>query len=78
VVTDAIAAAGLGPGRYRMSRWDLQVGEDQAARSPDGSHLVGSAVTMRQNEKILREKVRLTAAESYRLLVTNPRSVLGL
>jgi N-acetylglucosamine-6-phosphate deacetylase len=78
VVTDAIAAAGLGPGRYRMSRWDLQIGEDMAARSPDGSHLVGSAVTMKQNEAILREKVGLSAQDCRRLLVENPASLLGL
>jgi N-acetylglucosamine-6-phosphate deacetylase len=77
VVTDAIAAAGLGPGRYRLSRWDLQIGEDLAARSPDGSHLVGSAVTMNQSEAVLREKVGLTAADCHRLLVTNPSAFLG-
>src|SRR5205814_4230702 len=48
VVTDAIAAAGMGPGRYRMGRWDLLVGPDMVARAPDGSHLVGSAGTMKQ------------------------------
>ena len=77
VVTDAIAAAGLGPGRYRMSRWDLQIGEDMAARSPDGSHLVGSAVTMKQNEVVLREKVGLSAEDCRRLLVENPGELVA-
>ena len=46
VTTDAMSAAGLGPGAYKMGRWNVVVGEDLAARSPDGSHLIGSAVSM--------------------------------
>ncbi len=46
VVTDAIAPAGLGPGRYSLGRWDLQIGDDLVARSPNGSHLVGSALNI--------------------------------
>ena len=34
VVTDAIAPASLGPGRYKLGRWDLQIGEDMVARAP--------------------------------------------
>jgi N-acetylglucosamine-6-phosphate deacetylase len=75
VVTDAIAAAGLGPGRYRLSRWDIQVGDDFAARSPDKSHLVGSAATMMQNEVVLRERVKLSADDCDRLLRLNPARV---
>src|SRR5262249_3848742 len=46
IVTDAIAPAGLGPGRYTLGRWDLVIGQDMVARSPDGAHFVGSAGTM--------------------------------
>ena len=41
IVTDAMAAAGLGPGRYKLGRWEVLVGDDGAARAPDGSHLIG-------------------------------------
>ncbi len=34
IVTDAMAAAGLGPGRYTIGRWDLILGEDMVARAP--------------------------------------------
>jgi N-acetylglucosamine-6-phosphate deacetylase len=78
VVSDAIAAAGLGPGRYRLSRWEVEVGDDFAARSPDGSHLVGSAVTMQQSERVLREKIGLSAADCHRLLVQNPSALLAM
>jgi hypothetical protein len=48
-----------------------------AARSPDGSHLLGAAVTMPQNEAVLREKVGLSQADCRRLLVENPAKLLG-
>src|SRR5258708_6273026 len=37
VVTDAIAAAGMGPGVHRLGRWEIKIGEDGVAHSPDGS-----------------------------------------
>ncbi|MDB5326103.1 MAG: N-acetylglucosamine-6-phosphate deacetylase [Phycisphaerales bacterium] len=76
VVTDAIAAAGLGPGQYRLSRWKITVGDDLAARAPDGSHLVGSAMTMPQNAANLLTKMGLRAADVKRLLVDNPARLL--
>ena len=39
-VTDAISAARLGPGLYSLAGWDIKVGDDLVARSPDGSHFV--------------------------------------
>ena len=75
VVTDAISAAGLGPGRYSLGRWNLEI-KDGAARSPDGTHLVGSAVTMQQSFENLTEKVGLTPSEASMLLARNPRLAL--
>jgi N-acetylglucosamine-6-phosphate deacetylase len=77
VVTDAVAPAGRGPGRFRLGRWDLVVGEDLVARAPDGSHLVGSAVAMPRAVKNLIEHVGLTPAEAEQLTVHNPRKVMG-
>ncbi len=48
VVTDAMAAAGLGVGQHRLGRWQVDVGEDLAAWAPDRSHLVGSAMSMKR------------------------------
>jgi N-acetylglucosamine-6-phosphate deacetylase len=76
IVTDAIAPAGLGPGRYRLARWDLLIGEDMVARAPDGSHFVGAAITMRQSHVNLREKFRLSPDRCRQLLVDSPRRVL--
>jgi N-acetylglucosamine-6-phosphate deacetylase len=78
IVSDAMAAAGLGPGRYRLSRWDVVVGDDLAARAPDGSHLVGAAMSVRQNVAVLTGRLGLTAAQCRVLTVDNPRTAVGL
>ena len=78
VVSDAIAAAGLGPGRYTLGHWDLLIGDDMVARAPDGSHLVGSAGTMDRSAKNLREQLKLTDVEVRRLTCENPRKAIGL
>ena len=59
VVTDAIAPAGLGPGRYTLGRWDVVIDEDMVPRAPDRSHFIGSGVTMRQSAANLLEALQL-------------------
>ena len=76
VVTDAVAPAGLGPGLYTLARWQIRVGEDMVARAPDGSHFVGSAISMPESERRLREKLGLTAAECEKLTSLNPAKTL--
>jgi N-acetylglucosamine-6-phosphate deacetylase len=78
VVSDAMAAAGLGPGRYRLSRWEVVVGDDLAARAPDGSHLVGAAMSLRRAEKNLREALHLSERDCRTLLADNPRRAVGI
>ena len=76
VVTDAMSAAGLGPGRHKLGRWEVDVGDDLAAWAPDRSHLVGSAMTLPQAADNLRTHLRLGEDEIDRLLRINPRSLL--
>jgi N-acetylglucosamine-6-phosphate deacetylase len=78
VVSDAVAPAGLGPGRYTLGRWDLVIGDDLVARAPDGSHLVGSAVNMQRQAENLAKHVGLDAAQVARLTSENPRRAIGL
>ena len=78
VVTDAMAAAGLGPGRHRLGRWEVEVGDDLAAWAPDRSHLVGSAMTMPQARRNLTEQLQITSDRIRRLTCTNPGSALDL
>lgn len=75
VVTDAIAPAGKGPGRYSMGRWDLVIGDDLVARAADGSHLVGSAMNMPRAFDNLVRHVKLSEADARRLTVINPGRV---
>lgn len=78
IVTDAIAPAGLGPGRYTLGRWDLQIGDDLVARSLDGSHLVGSALNMPGVIERLTRELNFTPKRIERLIVVNPRRALGM
>lgn len=77
VVTDAIAPAGLGPGDYTISRWRLKIGEDLVARAPDGSHLVGAAMSMPRVTENLRS-IGLSDADIERITRLNPKHAIGL
>lgn len=78
IVSDAVAPAGLGPGRYTMGRWDLLIGQDMVARAPDGSHFVGSAITMKQAHANLVGPVGLSDELATRLTRDNPMRAVGL
>jgi N-acetylglucosamine-6-phosphate deacetylase len=78
IVTDAIAPAGLGPGRYTFGRWDLVVGDDMVPRAPDRSHLVGSGITMKQNAVNLRRALGLSEAVVRKITLENPRIAIGV
>jgi len=77
VVTDAMSAAGLGPGRYTLGHWDVLVGQDMVARAPDGSHLIGFAGTMPRSHQNLVNHLGLSQAEADRLTIDNPRAAVG-
>jgi N-acetylglucosamine-6-phosphate deacetylase len=78
VVTDAIAPAGVGPGRYKFGRWDLVVGEDMVARAPNRSHFVGSGITMKQSAENLRTSLGVSEAMIRKLTFDNPRAAVGV
>ena len=77
VVTDAISAARLGPGQYKLGQWDIDVGEDLVARAPGGDHFVGSTVTMPRTVSNL-QKIGLDAGEIEALTFHNPRKALQI
>lgn len=78
VVSDAIAPAGLGPGRYTLGRWDVVVDADMVPRAPDRSHFLGSAVTMRQSADNLRRALHVPPDVVRLLTRDNPRRAIGL
>jgi N-acetylglucosamine-6-phosphate deacetylase len=76
LVTDGIAAAGLGDGAYSLAGEAIQV-QDGVASLPNGT-LAGSAATM---DQVLRNVVCLglaPLAEAMRMASTNPAASLGL
>jgi N-acetylglucosamine-6-phosphate deacetylase len=78
VVTDAIRGAGLGPGEYSIGDQKVIVDENLATWSADRSHLMGSAGTMRRSEENLRNGLGLTESQIAKLLVENPKRILGV
>jgi N-acetylglucosamine-6-phosphate deacetylase len=48
LTTDAMAAAGAGPGRYRIGRVEVEVGPDEVVRMPGASNFAGSALRLDQ------------------------------
>jgi N-acetylglucosamine-6-phosphate deacetylase len=74
VVSDAISAARLGPGRYPLGSQTVEIGEDLIALSSDGSHFAGSTATMSRMVAVLRDAVGLSDEEIGRLTCDNPRT----
>ncbi len=78
IVSDAMPAAGMGPGLYKFGRWEINVGEDLSVWAPDRSHLVGSALAMKPAAERLRKALPQHAASIDQWMVTNPRKLLGM
>jgi N-acetylglucosamine-6-phosphate deacetylase len=72
VVSDAISAAGLGPGTYQLGEREVTIGSDRAARDPSGEHFVGSASTMRDADQWLTKVLCLPDEDRACLLRQNP------
>lgn len=76
VVSDAISAAGLGPGTYQLGERLVTIGADKAARDPSGEHFVGAASSMRDAEHWLTRSLQLDACVRRKLLFENPTRLL--
>ena len=76
VVSDAISAAGLGPGHYAIGDKKVHVGEDRATRDEGGKYLVGSATSVSQMANDLQQHLELADAEIEQLTSLGPRSIL--
>lgn len=76
-VTDAIRAAGQGPGSYRLGDLDAVV-EGGVAWLPDRSRFAGSAATMDRVVRFLAQDCGLGVVAATRLASTTPARCLGL
>ncbi len=77
IVTDAISAAGLGPGRYELSDQVVEVDEDGAAWSACRTHFAGCASTFPQMVSVLKERVGVSDQQIDQWMRLNPCRLLG-
>lgn len=77
IVSDAMSAAGLGPGEYSLGANQVVVDENLATWSADRSHLMGSALTMSQAFTNLRSQLGMSAADAHRVTYDNPRKAIA-
>lgn len=78
LVTDAVAAAGCPPGRYRLGESEVELGADGRVAMPGAAHLGGSALTM---DRALANTVAFTGLPLEDVLpmaTTGPAGLLGL
>ncbi len=78
VVTDAIAAAKMGPGRHQLSGMEVEVDQEGVARRPGSPYLAGSTLTMPKARENLAQALGRDSSEINKLTAINPRKALGL
>lgn len=78
VVSDAIAAAGKGPGEYWLGERQVHVDQQLATWSADRRHLVGSATPLSTARQNLVDHLPITSEAATRLVGENPRRAIGL
>ncbi len=78
VVTDAMSAASMGPGRFRIGHLEIEVGNDLVARQPGSPLLAGAAVHMSLAADNLAGQLGLNAEQVHQLTTRNPAAALNL
>ena len=78
IVTDAISAAGLGPGQYELSGQIVEVDHDGAAWAPCRTHFAGCATTLPKMIDVLKHGVGASDLDIQRWMTVNPARLLGL
>jgi len=77
MVTDAIAAAGLGPGRYSLAGAEVEVDAEGTARRPGSENLAGSTITMPRLQGLLERELGIGPSDIERLVAANPRAAVS-
>ena len=77
LVSDATAAAGLGPGRYTLAGQDVVVADDGVPWAADRSHFVGSATPLAAMRETLFD-LGLSEGRIVAATLTTPLEALGL
>lgn len=77
IVSDAMSAAGLGPGRYPLGEQEIHVDEHGIAWSADRRQLAGSTGTLPRMSSWLHDTLNCSIEDIVRWTSTNPRRLLG-
>ncbi|MEM1678344.1 MAG: N-acetylglucosamine-6-phosphate deacetylase [Ignisphaera sp.] len=77
IVTDAMRAAGLPPGRYKLGTIEAIVDEG-VAWLPDRTAFAGSIAKMNTMLRFLVEEVGLTLQDAVKLATVNPAKIIGI
>lgn len=78
VTTDAIMAAGLGPGTYELSGAPVVIDEAGVARRPGSENLAGSTVRGVEVAENLRRELGFSEEQVERVFGENPRKALRI
>jgi len=78
MVSDAISAARLGPGRYRLADAEVEVDDQGVARRPGSENLAGSTITMPQIRTLLASELGCDEATIACMIDANPRAAVGI
>jgi N-acetylglucosamine-6-phosphate deacetylase len=78
IVTDAMAAASAPPGRYAVSHIHVEVGDDRIVRELGKENLAGSAITMRESQKLLNSRLNLGEDQLSMLMSNNPKKAINI
>jgi N-acetylglucosamine-6-phosphate deacetylase len=78
LTTDAMAAAGEGPGRYRLGQLELEVGEDEVVRLPGSPYFAGSALRLDHGIVRAARWLGVELEEARRMASKVPADALGL
>jgi N-acetylglucosamine-6-phosphate deacetylase len=77
LTTDAMAAAGAGPGRYRLGQLELEVGDDEMVRLPGSSLFAGSALRLDDGVAKAVQWLGIDIAAAREMASTIPAQSLG-
>lgn len=77
LVTDAMSAAGMPEGRYKLGELDVDVANGRATLAGSTHTLAGSVLTMDRAVANLRQFTGATLADATRLASHNPAAMLG-
>ena len=76
--SDCMAAAGAGPGIYRLAHHEVEVGEDRVVRSPDTGNFAGSALSPDEGVRNIQHWLDLEEIEARRLFSTAIAEAFGV